>query len=301
MMLNPIFESSARRRMRTGKTPLILTAYTGVLLIFTICQMTMFFGRGMTVSGMRVSTECYIWVTALQFLLIVLVAPAISAGSIAGERERQTFDLLLVTGIGPRSIVLGKLLESYVFLVLLILAGMPVMALAHVTSGVPLGDLAMTLVYLAVIALAALSVGMVMSVLFKRSLTAIIASYLAIFLIGAGTWGLAKHGPIAAQYTYLSLGQLAYMSSGEVMRTMPATIFFNPAVGLVMLLASQTGILHTTMRYTMRLLDIYIAAGYAGYDSVAMVTLAGIFVAAVLLILLAIIILRMQTGAGKKR
>lgn len=51
----------------------------------------------------------------LQFGMLVLVAPAMTAGSISGERERQTLDLLLVTNTGPVKLVLGKLLESFSF------------------------------------------------------------------------------------------------------------------------------------------------------------------------------------------
>ena len=110
MKLNPIFESSARRRMRTGKTALILTAYMAALLVFSLSRLSVFFGQGVTVGRMRLGTEAYIWQTALQLALIVVVAPALGAVSIAGERERQTFDLLLVTGVGTRKIVLGKLM-----------------------------------------------------------------------------------------------------------------------------------------------------------------------------------------------
>ena len=57
MKLNPIFESSARRRMRTGKTALILTAYMAALLVFSLSRLSVFFGQGVTVGRMRLGTE----------------------------------------------------------------------------------------------------------------------------------------------------------------------------------------------------------------------------------------------------
>ena len=301
MKLNPIFESAARRRMRTAKTPVIVTAYLASLLVSSLSQLTRFFGQGVTVAAMRQGVECYIWMTALQFLLIALVAPALSAGSIAGERERQTFDLLLVTGVGVRRIVLGKLLESFSFLALLILSGAPVLSLVLVTGGVSALDVGATLAALLLIALAALAVGLVASVVFRRSLTAIIASYLAIFLIGAGTWALAKQGPFAAAYTFAQLRELARQGAGAALLSLPKTIFFNPAVALVTLLSSQTGILHRTMRETLRLQDIYTAVTAAGYGRVALCCLAAITVAALALILLAIALLHAQTGATRPK
>ena len=301
MKLNPIFESSARRRMRMGKTPVILTAYLAAMLVFAVCELSAFFGQGVGVAKMRTGIEGYIWMTAIQFLLIILVAPALSAGSIAGERERQTFDLLLVTGVGTRRMVLGKLTENLAFLVLMILCSAPVMSLVLVTGGVSAADVLATLLYLAVIALAALSVGMVMSAIFRRTLVAVIASYLAIFAIGAGTWALAKHGPIAAAYTYDGLNHLASAGTPAAIRSLPVTILLNPAVGLVMLLAGQTGILHRTMQTTMRLYDIYTVSGYAGFTPVAWVILGAMLAAALLMTALACLILHLQTGAASRR
>lgn len=299
-MMNPIFESSARRRMRTGRTPAILTAYLAVMAAFSFSQLTRFFGQGVAVNGMRQGIECYIWMTALQFLLIVVVAPALSAGSIAGERERQTFDLLLVTGVGVGRIVLGKLMESLAFLALMLLAGMPVLSLARITGGVTVLHLAQTYLYLLLIALVALSVGMLMSVLFRRTLSAVIASYLAIFAIGAGTWALALRGPLAAAYTRQTLEGLSQMSGLSLMALIPATLFLNPAAGLVTLLASQTGILHRTMEFTMRLNQIYAVFTEAGYGRVSAACFGAILLATAVLLALSVWLLHLQTGARGK-
>lgn len=302
MMLNPIFESSARRRMRAFKTPLIVGVYCAVLAVCALSLLTAFMGQGVTVGRMRDGVECYIWMTALQFLLILLVAPALSAGSIAGERERRTFDLLLVTGIGARRMMMGKLLEDFAFLALLILCGAPVMALALLTGGVTAGQIAVTMLYLAAIAFSALCVGLAVSVVMKRSLSAVIVSYLAVFAIGALSWGLSKHGPLAAAYTAQSLRALAQKPSPEILRGMPVPIFFNPAVGLVMLLASQTGILHRTMETTMRLYHIYSASRAAGFAAVSAACLLTMLASAVLLLMLAVALLHAQTdGFGGKR
>ena len=293
-MLNPIFESSARRRMRTLRTPLVMTAYTGSLLAFTFGSLGVFLGQGVTVTQMRLGTEWYIWLTALEFLLTVLVAPALSAGSIAGERERQTMDLLLVTGAGARRIVMGKLMESFAFLSLLILCGMPVMALACVLGGVTLLQVLMTTVWLLVIALEALAVGMAVSVLCRRSLTAILGAYLAVFALGIGAWGLAKHGPLAAHYTQMMLRMLPDMGTAAVLRGMPVPVFFCPTVGLVTLLAHQTGILHNTMENTLRLYHIYYAAKAAGFGAVSAVCLLCSLLSTAVLTALAIAVLHLQ-------
>ncbi len=299
MMLNPIFESSARRRMRTIKTPIILTLYWVSMLIFSLSMLTDFMGQGLQVYMFRRSTEWIIWATALQFFLIVLVAPALSACSIAGERERQTFDLLLITGIGVPRIILGKLMEHFAFLLLLIVGSFPIMMLANVTGGMPISDILMIMLFLAIIAFAALSVGMVVSTLFKRSLSAIVVTYLAVFAIGISTWIMASCEILAAD-SYEMLYELETASPATVLASIPKTIFLNPAVMLVMLLAGETGILHRTMEDTMRLMDIYTMSSYVGFSPVAKVGILSIFAASVFLIVLAIILLYVQTN-GRKR
>lgn len=302
MTLNPIFESCARRRMRLFRTPLIIGVYCAVLCVCALSLLTAFMGQGVTVGRMRDGVECYIWMTALQFFLILLVAPALSAGSIAGERERRTFDLLLVTGVGARRMIMGKLLENFAFLALLIVCGAPVMALTLLTGGVTPGQIAVTLLVLMAIAFSTLCVGMAVSVVMKRSLSAVIVSYLAVFSIGALSWGLSKHGPFAAAYTLQSLHALSQKSTAEILVGMPVPIFFNPAVGLVMLLASQTGILHRTMETTMRLYHIYSASKAAGFAAVSAVCLLTMLASAALLLALAVLLLRVQMdGFGRRR
>lgn len=299
MMLNPIFESSARRRMRTIKTPIILTLYWVAMLIFSLAMLTDFMGQGLQVYMFRRSTEWIIWATALQFFLIVLVAPALSACSIAGERERQTFDLLLITGIGVPRIILGKLMEHFAFLLLLIVGSFPIMMLANVTGGMPISDILMIMLFLAIIAFAALSVGMVVSTLFKRSLSAIVVTYLAVFAIGISTWIMARCEILAAD-SYEMLYELETASPATVLASIPKAIFLNPAVVLVMLLAGETGILHRTMEDTMRLMDIYTMSSYVGFSPVAKVGILSIFAASVFLIVLAIVLLYVQVNGRKK-
>lgn len=300
-MLNPIFESLARRRMRTDKTPLIWTAWVAALLLFAAAGLGEFMGQGVRIDQMRRSTEWYIWLTAMQMALVVLVSPALSAVSISGERERQTFDLLLSTGIGARRIIMGKLMENFAFLALLIVGGAPVMMLAYVTGGVPIWQLGATLIWLLLIAAEALAVGMLVSVVCRRTLTSIIAAYLTVVLLGAASWALAKHGPFAAQYTYKALEALEGMDTASILRGMPIPIFFNPAVGMVTLLAHQTGILHNTMQNTLRLFDIYTAAKVAGFGAVSLACFAASIVSTAALVLLSMLALHIQTGAARRK
>ena len=67
-----------------------------------------------------------------------------------------------------------------------------------------------------------------------------------------------------------------------------------------MLLGGETGILHRTMEDTMRLMDIYTMSSYVGFSPVAKVGILSIFAASVFLIVLAIVLLYVQTNGRKK-
>ena len=121
-MLNPILAFSATRRMRSFKTMLIVIAYTLALLLLSFVFLSPFLREGLTLNILTRSPLCYVALLAGQFALIILIAPAMTAGAIAGERERQTLDLLLVTNTGSFRIVMGKVMESFAVLALLIVS-----------------------------------------------------------------------------------------------------------------------------------------------------------------------------------
>ena len=71
-----------------------------------------------------------------QLAVLCLLTPAYAAGGIAEEKEKKTFPFLLVTALTPREIVFGKFLGRLVFLLGVMLAGLPVLALTLLYGGV---------------------------------------------------------------------------------------------------------------------------------------------------------------------
>ena len=59
-----------------------------------------------------VPMNCYILMTYLLFILVVLSVPAVAGGSISLEREKKTLDVLLTTNLNPWRIITGKLEAS---------------------------------------------------------------------------------------------------------------------------------------------------------------------------------------------
>ena len=99
-MLNPILSFSATRRMRSFKTLLIAAVWLVVMMGVAFMVMGQLFSSGASIQGLRTGVSCYQVLLIVQFVLIILIAPAMTSGAIAGERERQTLELLLVTNTG---------------------------------------------------------------------------------------------------------------------------------------------------------------------------------------------------------
>jgi ABC-type transport system involved in multi-copper enzyme maturation permease subunit len=80
---------------------------------------------------------------ALMLVTIVVVqAPAVLAGSLAGERERGVLQLLLTTAVSPREIVSGRLLGKLSQVAMVVLGGLPMLAVLFAWNGLGLWDLA---------------------------------------------------------------------------------------------------------------------------------------------------------------
>ena len=63
--------------------------------------------------------------SVLQLALIVFITPGLTAGVISSERERQTLNMLLTTTQSSTSIIIGKLVSSVAYLLLLMIASLP--------------------------------------------------------------------------------------------------------------------------------------------------------------------------------
>jgi ABC-type transport system involved in multi-copper enzyme maturation permease subunit len=115
-----------------------------------------------------------------QFFLVALVAPTFAAGSITGEKERKTYEMLLASPLEPTTILVGKLLSSLTYLVLLIVSSLPLMILCFLLGGILLSEI--TRAYLILI-LAAGTFGLISvacSSFFGRTSSALVVSYLVI-------------------------------------------------------------------------------------------------------------------------
>ena len=116
----------------------------------------------------------------LELMLVSAITPAITAGAISGEKEKQTYEMLLATPLHPFAILWGKLVSGLSYVFLLVFVAVPMSSLIFIFGGVTARDMLKTLVILMVIVVMFGVIGLFMSALFERTGRATAASYLVV-------------------------------------------------------------------------------------------------------------------------
>lgn len=135
-----------------------------------------------------------------QYVLTSMMAPAFAAGSITGEKERKTYEMLLASPLKPSAIVLGKLAASLTPLGVLVFSSLPIVMLCLPLGGVHPTELLGA--YLGLI-LSVITFGMISvasSAYFSRTSASLVVSYLPILVLaiaGILFWKLlAEYGAL---------------------------------------------------------------------------------------------------------
>lgn len=71
-----------------------------------------------------------------QLLLMCFLAPVFTASAITQERDAQTFNILISTPLTSGQIVLGTLMSRLYFVIVLLLAGLPIFSMTMIYGGV---------------------------------------------------------------------------------------------------------------------------------------------------------------------
>lgn len=231
---NPVLSSELKIRMRGWKTALGIALYLGVMILIAFLYYITFVEGSLrwdTSINARQSAgmSIYTMLAILQFSLILLITPAQTAGTISSEREKQTLDLLLCTKLSSLGIIVGKLLSSMSYMLLLIFTSIPLFSLIFLFGGITPGDIAILFLFYIITAFAVGSIGIFCSTFFKKTVAATVVTYIAMFTLGListilGIYMATRHfripNPTPGPYT-------------------PFVLYVNPAVGLADIITRQ--------------------------------------------------------------
>ncbi len=189
MKVNPVYKQETKVSTRSFRFPMVILLFNCVLALVALLNMYSVITQIKRTAEIQYSSfiNLYVFVAIVEFTLLLFIVPAITAGSISGERERQTLDLMLTTNMRPVDIVLGKLFASLSTILLLIISSFPILSLSFVYGGIMLRDILMLLACYSVTGLLTGSIGIFCSACFKKSAIATAASYCFTTAVIAGT------------------------------------------------------------------------------------------------------------------
>jgi ABC-type transport system involved in multi-copper enzyme maturation permease subunit len=110
--------------------------------------------------------------------IALVLAPAVLAGSIAGEKERGIMGLLLTTRVSPREIILGRLTGKLTQVAMVVLAGVPAVIALAALLGMRVITLAVLLGLPAAVAVGGGGIAVWASTVSRRGRDALLTVYL---------------------------------------------------------------------------------------------------------------------------
>ena len=189
---NPVIGRELRVRVRVGRGYLLQAFYLAFMILIVALVYEASIGDTLNLSNpaqiQQALVQFYRVVMSMLIALIVLIAPALTANAITLERERKTMDLLLATPLTARQLLVGKLIGSFAFIVLLLALTLPVSAVSVLLGGVSFPELLKAYLLIACGGLVLCAIALFSSVYARNSTLAVLWSYLRVagFLLATG-------------------------------------------------------------------------------------------------------------------
>lgn len=182
---NPIVR---KELLATLRTPLYVRSVVVSLIALAVLVVSVALGvseNDDTTEAGRVLFQVFMGGT---FLVMAVVGPTLGATAIVQEREARTLDALVLSGLGPRRVVWGKLLAVFAAMAFIPLVSVPMLGAVVLFGGVSIGQIAAATFW--VMALGALGVALGVAISARAQSTrmallgALPASLLAAMMLG---------------------------------------------------------------------------------------------------------------------
>jgi ABC-type transport system involved in multi-copper enzyme maturation permease subunit len=236
--LRALVTKELQSRTRGWRPMWLLTVYL-LLIAFAVTGALAAIGRSSNIPP-NIGLSLFGTLAAVGVVLLAFITPALTAGAVSGERERQTLDLLLVTRGSPFGLIAGKLLAAELYVLYLLLAASPAFAVVYLFGGIPPRYLLVVLAVAVATALTFTSLGLLLSTLTRRTLLATVLTYLLALLLALGfplIWGVSGQA-----FQALDLGRLQSVtaSTPRVVLAPLAWIYLSPSITLFTVLRALT-------------------------------------------------------------
>lgn len=186
---NPVLQKELVSNLRMNRTFVLLFAYVALLGLLVYAAWPAEERLDMSNSDKAKPLVNLLFLG--QYMLMSLMAPSFAAGAITGEKERDSFEMLMASPVKPGAIVLGKLAASLCPLAELMIGSLPVVMLCLPLGGVQFFEVVAA--YLAMISSVTLftAISLWCSSYFSRTSSSLVVSYLMILplaMLGVFIW-----------------------------------------------------------------------------------------------------------------
>ncbi len=186
--INPVYGKEIKLKVRSVRFAVTIFLFDLMLGIIAITGFEVMFNMHLNpyVDYSGAAKVFYILIS-MEIVAVMFLIPAFTAGSIAGEREKQTLDILLTTVLTPEKIVMGKLLSSVSMVLLLVVSSLPIISIVFTIGGVNMNDLIQFMFAILVISFFVGSMGMLASTVLKKTVPAMVCSMIEVMIVCVGT------------------------------------------------------------------------------------------------------------------
>jgi ABC-type transport system involved in multi-copper enzyme maturation permease subunit len=181
--MNPVLRKDILgllRLRRVASIQVLFVVVLGLLVLTTWPQ------QGIVSLASRGQDSLLLGLMLGQLALLVLFVPGIAAGSITSEREQGTLEMLYASRLSTAQLILGKLLSALGYPLLLLVSGLPFMALLNARGDVDLTNLLRAYLVLVVSAVLLAVLPLAISALCKQTATSLVVSYVAVLVLCGG-------------------------------------------------------------------------------------------------------------------
>ena len=210
LFVGPVFTREAAVTPRNWRLYFLRALYVAALLVLVATAWLILFGSqpARTLGDLsRFGAAAFALVAPVQLAIGVAFSALLCAAAVAQEKDRRTFELLLLTRMTNAELVLGKLLASMLVVLVLILAALPLLMLLVLLGGVSHVQVARVFGVSVAAALAAGTIGSTIALWREKTFQSLAMTALALVLwllageaVALGAMGESLGGMAAARW-----------------------------------------------------------------------------------------------------
>lgn len=211
---NAAAQRDYRVQLRGNRSVILFGTYLTILIGVAYLRYSSIAGGGdiSVVSAQEQLRDFYATIVVLLAGVVTVVTPALAATAIVSERQRRSLDLVFSAPVEPRYYLVGKAIAVYRYVWMLLILSLPVTAACVVVGGASWSDVLTLYGLLSIDGLLFAAIGLTISTLSSKPVSAVVWTYVAVALYLGGTWPLGEALHSAMRYGMASRsGQVPFL------------------------------------------------------------------------------------------